>query len=390
MPVFQRLYLLKAIKRWNWALWLQWVLVNTASWVIAFLAISKISNLIPNLFVRLPLAISKSAAMAPLGILFGSVVGLAQFFVLRRKLPISGRWVLTSAIACGFIWGLPWSSMDPILQKILIGLLLGLAQWLVLRKRFRGHSWWIIVSGLSWIAGESFAQWFIQHNLFSLFSNYKEFIRAGFHGLIYGIFSGFGIIYLYYYTTQRGKTLRLRNIAPPRKEIFVVSWIVMNAIGWTIGFGRVGQALQDFMLIRTGLPSHMILEKVPLECIAALFVWFVLWRQWFRGSFWWVIWTGIGVAAGIFVWTALSLENATGIVVYGVIVGFFQWFVLSQKVQGFMLWMIIRTIGWAGSLVVVSHVGRRIHSDVGWGIGGLTYGMLTGAFLFWRLRQRKR
>ena len=90
----------------------------------------------------------------------------------------------------------------------------------------------------------------------------------------------------------------------------------------------------------------------------------------------------------MFVWLSLGFEPATGLILHGAVVALFQWLLLSQRFTGLLAWLGLRTITWAGCLILVSHVGRRAFLDVGWGAGGLAYGLVTGAWLYWQLRKK--
>lgn len=343
---------------------------------------STIYNVLWNAIVNISAMIGRPATMSVFGALFGFMLGLAQWIVLRRQMRKSGGWVVATVFACAIIWAIPWS-LNRSLEKILSGLLLGFLQWLVLRRRYQGVYWWIVVSSLSWTAGEQASQWMVQSPLTAIFSSYRELAGVVMNGLVYGGLSG--SVLAYFFQVLR-RILRLRKISAPSRTVFWASWILMNSIGWGLGFGSFGQMLRDLLIVRVGLPSSVVLDKTLLHGFVALFTWFVLWRQWFRGSFWWVIWTCVGAAAGILAWTRLDLENGTGILVYGLIVGFFQWFVLSQKISGFWSWMFVHTAGWAVALVIVAQTGQRFGVNIGWGAGGLGYGLSSGAFVFWRLR----
>ena len=372
----------KQIKQWNWTLWIQWIVANAVAWALALWTINKTYDILWNTVVKLSGTVGRPVMMALVGAVFGGIIGIAQRFVLRNTLRRSARWVVASAIGCALIWAIPWS-VDRTIEKVLSGFLIGFVQWLVLRRQYRGYYWWIAASGLSWVAGDLVSRWIVY---FPFPPEYQGIAGVASNGLAYGIISGFALTWLLQIANAK---IRLRRISAPSKGIFIASWVIMNAIGWSIGFGSVGQLLRDTIIQYTGMGSHVVFEKASLECLSAVFVWFVLWRQWFRSSFWWVIWSSIGATAGLFAWTSLDMENATGIVAYGAIVGFFQWFILSQKLQGFFSWMVIRTGGWAGSLVVVSYMGKRLDNiDFGWGAGGLVYGLITGAWMLWQLRNK--
>jgi hypothetical protein len=88
----------------------------------------------------------------------GLVTGAVQYGLLRRILPRMGGWVL--ATAGGWLLGmflvaafmqLHWmviAQMD--LTFLLMGLSIGLAQWPVLRRRLPGAGWWPLASLLGW------------------------------------------------------------------------------------------------------------------------------------------------------------------------------------------------------------------------------------------------
>lgn len=372
----------KQISIWNWGFWGQWTLANAIAWGVAFLIINDLYDVIWNAIVNISAIIGRSATMSVFGALFGVILGLAQWIVLRRQMRKSGGWVAATTIACAIIWMIPWSLSRP-LERIVSGLLLGFLQWLVLRRHYQGVYWWIVVSGLSWAAGELASQWVVQSPFSAVFSSSRELTGVVIYGLIYGALSGSALAYFFQVLRR---ILRLRKISAPSRTVFLASWVAMNAVGWSIGFGSFGQTLCQMFIIWTSLPSSMILDKTFLHGLAALFTWLVLWRQWFQGSFWWVIWTCVGAAAGMLAWAHLDFENATGILLYGLIVGFFQWFVLSQKISGFWSWMFVHTVGWAAALVVVAQTGLRLGVNIGWGTGGLAYGLISGTLLFWRLR----
>ncbi len=382
-------YWRKRVATLDWKFLIRWVIFNTVFWGLAAWEIDTIYAVAQNVILRGSQNIGQTATMALFGGVFGGIVGMAQWFVLRRKVRRSFWWVLTTATGCAIIWAIPWS-VNSILKKILAGLLVGFLQWLVLRHRYRKHYWWIAASSVSWAAAAARPQGLAQIAFLAKFSGHWPIINMLMSGLIYGICSGAALMWIFQHPLPVGIKTQLKKITVPHIAIFIASWIIMHAVGWVIGFGSIGQMLRDIMVAKIGVNAPVILEKAAFECFAAIGVWFVLWRQLFRRSLWWIIWSGSGAAIAIAVWTYFGLENATGIVVYGAIVGFFQWFVLTQKLDGFFSWMCVRSLGWAGSLVVVSRIGRRIHVDAGWFAGGLLYGMITGALLFWRMRGKQK
>ena len=89
----------------------------------------------------------------------GAVIGLAQWLVLRRYLRGSGWWVLATAI--GYAVPLALGPLFPLPQPpwlaggmmfLLFGIVLGVLQWLVLRGRVQKAGWWVAISIVSWLA----------------------------------------------------------------------------------------------------------------------------------------------------------------------------------------------------------------------------------------------
>lgn len=383
-------YWLKNVKKWNWALWIQWILVNTLCWAIADWTIDTLYDVAWNTISAVFQPIGRPAAIALFGAMFGVIVGGAQEYVLRRqKARIAGWWVFTTALSCALIWVIPWPGVS-LIEKALSGLLVGIFQWRVLRRKYRESYWWIAASSISWALGEAVSRWVVQNYVPSVFSGYKMIMGMVIYGLVYGIISGLILLFL---SQQAMPALRLttrsgKGVIAENKWVFGAFWIILCALGWMIGFGSAGQMIRDKLVEATGMASNVILDKAMFECLGAICLWFILWQQRFRGSLLWIILSSAGGATGILAWNVLELKHAEGIILYGAIVGFFQWFVLSQRLQGFFLWMCVRTLSWSGSLVVVSSIGKRINIDVGWAAGGFVYGVITGALLLWRLRRR--
>ena len=375
----------KILSQWNWGFWFFWIVLTSLAWFAAFWAANSAHNFLSTFLSQFSGLRGTSLALAPVGLLFGIILGFPQSFLLRNKLAVSRGWTRASALTCAILWALP-GGIDPLLWYVATGAAIGFFQWLVLRRKFPGHSWWILIAACSWHAADFISRWLLQHGALSIFPWKPEWVAASINGLLYGLFSGFGLCYLLYYTLFLSKRARLRATVPPRGKSFAVSWIIINGIAWALAYGQIGLRVQDYLLSGSGLPAHIILEKAILEGLAALGVFFILWRQQFRNSLWWVVWSGIGAAAGIFAWTSLKLENASGIIAYGAIVGFFQWFVLSQKCRYFLLWLPIRTLAWCTALILAAKVGAGFTIDLGWGVGGIAYGLITGAFLYWQLR----
>lgn len=92
--------------------------------------------------------------------IMGLIMGLLQYWLLRRYLPRMGWWVL--ATVGGWVIGLLlifisswlqiWSieSFDLDLAFIVMGLSIGTGQWLLLRRRLSRSGWWVGANIVGW------------------------------------------------------------------------------------------------------------------------------------------------------------------------------------------------------------------------------------------------
>jgi hypothetical protein len=90
----------------------------------------------------------------------GISVGTMQWLVLRRRIDGAGWWVLASIVgfAAGKLVGdaiaqAVSGAVGFILSGAAIGTLLGIAQWLVLRRHVAQAGRWVLASALAWAVG---------------------------------------------------------------------------------------------------------------------------------------------------------------------------------------------------------------------------------------------
>ena len=80
--------------------------------------------------------------------IFGAIVGLAQWFVLKEPIHHSHWWVWTLATVAGTLVGsamIRIYNLSSFWSLVLSGSTVGFAQFLILRKRFFYSGWWIII-----------------------------------------------------------------------------------------------------------------------------------------------------------------------------------------------------------------------------------------------------
>ena len=166
--------------QWEWKLWLQWILANaigetvglgTTILIGAFLLV----NAQPTIGALAASALGVLAAT----VIEGSVVGTAQWLVLRRPLERMrwGTWVLATALGACVAWTLgmipstllftapdsgaaaPGEMSDLMIYTlaaamgIALGAILGAAQWLALHRHVPKAGWWIPANALAWMLG---------------------------------------------------------------------------------------------------------------------------------------------------------------------------------------------------------------------------------------------
>jgi hypothetical protein len=99
---------------------------------------------------------------AGLGAVFGTTTGLAQWLILRRYVSGIGVWVPLTSAGWIIFWtlniagafpqgeGLAGKAVEGLWHGLVFGALVGLAQWIALRGRVRGSGWWAIINALCW------------------------------------------------------------------------------------------------------------------------------------------------------------------------------------------------------------------------------------------------
>ncbi|MGE5263037.1 MAG: hypothetical protein ACM3S0_06620 [Acidobacteriota bacterium] len=99
----------------------------------------------------------------------GLLLGILQYFLLRRYLPRMGWWIAATVlgwvvplILLSFLSSVglyPVLGVDPVWSgalglTLLLGVPVGLCQWFLLRRRIHRAAWWILASILGWgVAG---------------------------------------------------------------------------------------------------------------------------------------------------------------------------------------------------------------------------------------------
>src|SRR5574342_370383 len=131
-------------------MWLEWTLATAFGMLLGFL---------PSIVLVNILDLSLERLIVPLWA--GFLLGLAQWVVLRKYVNETSDWVLAAGAswAVGFALGLlimnglTGTALDGFLGYILFGIIVAVVQWPVLRREIP-HVWmWILATVVGWTAG---------------------------------------------------------------------------------------------------------------------------------------------------------------------------------------------------------------------------------------------
>lgn len=145
----------------GWAFGFVWTLITTMGWWIGIITGSLIAELPTDVNFGMLLAIFLLAFWP------STLIGALQWLYLRRKIPISARWILasTACLAIGGGGGLVillvitvlGGSMGDIdilfcsnISMAFGGAVVGIWQWDILRDHVPQAQWWVLASTVGW------------------------------------------------------------------------------------------------------------------------------------------------------------------------------------------------------------------------------------------------
>jgi len=138
------------VERSEIGLWLGWTLATAGGMLLGFLP----TILVVNMF-------DLGLAQIIVPVLAGTIIGFSQWIVLRRYVTATSDWILAGGTswAVGYVLGLlliqtlPSTIFIGIIGYPLFGLIVALVQWPVLRREIPNIVVWIVASSLGWAAG---------------------------------------------------------------------------------------------------------------------------------------------------------------------------------------------------------------------------------------------
>lgn len=129
-----------------------WIISNFLGWLLGAFLIIMFSSFLDSMGIE--------HLQFYLGLGMGLGVGLFQWFILRKLIPININWLIISSIGMGF----PFVVLDQINQiamniKLPLGVIIGAiltsyAQSILLSKFSNNSKKWIINSSLAWVLAE--------------------------------------------------------------------------------------------------------------------------------------------------------------------------------------------------------------------------------------------
>ena len=181
------------IARNEFGMWLEWTLATAFGMLVGFLSSILLVNILNLAFARL---------LVP--IVAGFLVGFAQWVVLRKYLNEVFDWILAGgaswaigyALGLLIINGLTTTGFDGFIGYILFGIIVAIAQWPILRREIPNAWMWIAANVVGWTAG-----FYVSQLSLDLFFNGPTIdplastsVLSGVSGLVAGAITGIALV----------------------------------------------------------------------------------------------------------------------------------------------------------------------------------------------------
>jgi len=182
------------VERNEFGLWLGWTLATAGGMLLGFLPTILLVNIL-----------SLGLAQIAVPVLAGTVIGLAQWLVLRRYVTASTQWDWTDGLswAAGYILGLlliqllPSTVFAVFIGYFLFGVIVALVQWPVLRREIPQVLTWLLASAVAWAIG-----YWVSQAVLSVFTDplidpvVGTTVIAVTSGLVAGAITGVALIWI--------------------------------------------------------------------------------------------------------------------------------------------------------------------------------------------------
>jgi hypothetical protein len=174
-------------------MWVGWTMATALGMLVGFLLTIPLVN-----WLDLPIARLAVPVVA------GTLIGFAQWIVLKQYVTASTDWILAggAAWAAGYALGLllmlnlPNTLFAGLVGSLIFGVIVALIQWPVLRREIPNAMMWILSSAMGWSIGYLASQ-----GALSLFAGTSAIhpalstsVIAGTNGLVAGAITGFALV----------------------------------------------------------------------------------------------------------------------------------------------------------------------------------------------------
>ncbi len=139
----------------GWRVWFLWLVAGAVGWGWGVYWGWYIPTE-PKTLQAIPAVIAAGYLGVAVGV---SVVGALQWLALRRHVPRASRWLLASLGAAAVVGGVVFgvgafdAAVGWIAGVSVFGTVVGVLQWLVLRRQIPRAGWWVLASTVGWVAG---------------------------------------------------------------------------------------------------------------------------------------------------------------------------------------------------------------------------------------------
>lgn len=183
------------VERSEVGLWVSWIAATAGGMLLGFL---------PTILLVDVLDLALAQIVVP--VLAGTTTGFAQWIVLRRYVTADSRWILADGTswAAGYVLGLllvqnlPSTIFIASIGYLLFGAIVALVQWPVLRREIPNLFVWIAASSFGWGAGFWISQLVLP--LFYNGSTIEPFVSttviAVTSGVVAGAITGIALIWI--------------------------------------------------------------------------------------------------------------------------------------------------------------------------------------------------
>ena len=179
----------------EFGMWLEWTLATTFGMLLGF---------VPSLILVNILNLALARVIVPL--VAGFLVGLAQWMVLRKYLDEVSDWILAGGVswAAGYALGLfimnglTGTGLDGFIGYVLFGVIVALVQWPLLRREIPNVWMWVLANVVGWPAGFYLSQ--VSLGLFfddpAINPIASTSVIAGVSGLVAGAITGIALVWI--------------------------------------------------------------------------------------------------------------------------------------------------------------------------------------------------